>query len=120
MRSTSRNSSLDTLVRLVFGRTRRSLELGFTEELVGATNSFVRQPFVIEGAMQGAAGAAAAIALLGMLFWIVRGRFDHEVANLLGLTPSFLPWSVSVGFIVLGGILDATTALVSLRRMGHA
>ena len=88
-------------------------------KLVGATNSFVRQPFVIEGAMQGAAGAAAAIALLGMLFSLVRGRFDHELANLLGLTPSFLPWSVSIGFVVLGGLLGATTALVSLRRMGQ-
>jgi cell division transport system permease protein len=42
---------------------------------------------------------------------------DHELANLLGLTPSFLPWSVTLGLIVLGGALGATTAIVSLRRM---
>jgi cell division transport system permease protein len=109
-------SVISSTMRLLLSR--RSIEVEVLR-LVGATNSFVRQPFVIEGAMQGAAGAAAAIALLGMLFWLVRGRFDHELANLLGLSPSFLPWSVSVGFVILGGLLGATTALVSLRRMGN-
>ena len=110
-------SVISSTMRLLLSR--RSIEVEVLR-LVGATNSFVRQPFVIEGAMQGAAGAAAAIALLGVLFLLVRGRFDHELANLLGITPSFLPWSVSFGFIVLGGLLGATTALVSLRRMRHA
>jgi cell division transport system permease protein len=102
-------------MRLLLSRRRIEVEV---LRLVGATNSFVRRPFVIEGAMQGAAGAAAAIAILGGLFWLVRGRFDHELANLLGLSPSFLPWTVTVGFVLLGGVLGATTALVSLRRMG--
>jgi cell division transport system permease protein len=108
-------SVISSTMRLLLSRRRIEVEV---LRLVGATNSFVRQPFVIEGAMQGAAGAAAAIALLGGLFMLVRGRFDHELANLLGLTPSFLPWTVSVGFVLLGGVLGATTALVSLRRMG--
>jgi cell division transport system permease protein len=108
-------SVISSTMRLLLSRRRIEVEV---LRLVGATNSFVRQPFVIEGAMQGAAGAAAAIVLLGGLFMLVRGRFDHELANLLGLTPSFLPWTVSVGFVLLGGVLGATTALVSLRRMG--
>ena len=101
-------------MRLLLSRRRTEVEV---LKLVGATNEFVRRPFVIEGAMQGAAGAAAAIALLGALFFLVRGRFDHELANLLGLSPSFLPWTVSLGLVLLGGALGATTALVSLRRM---
>jgi len=108
-------SVISSTMRLLLSRRRIEVEV---LRLVGATNSFVRQPFVIEGAMQGAAGAAAAVALLGMLFLFVRGRFDHELANLLGLSPSFLPWTVTVGFVFLGGLLGAATALVSLRRMG--
>ena len=108
-------SVISSTMRLLLSRRRIEVEV---LRLVGATNSFVRRPFVIEGAMQGAAGAAAAIAILGGLFWLVRGRFDHELANLLGLSPSFLPWTVTVGFVLLGGVLGATTALVSLRRMG--
>ncbi len=108
-------SVISSTMRLLLSRRRIEVEV---LRLVGATNSFVRRPFVIEGAMQGSAGAAAAIAILGGLFWLVRGRFDHELANLLGLSPSFLPWTVTVGFVLLGGVLGATTALVSLRRMG--
>jgi cell division transport system permease protein len=107
-------SVISSTMRLLLSR--RSIEVEVLK-LVGATNAFVRRPFVIEGAMQGAAGAGAAIALLGGLFLVVRGRFDHELANLLGLTPSFLPWTVSLGLVLLGGALGATTALVSLRKM---
>lgn len=107
-------SVISSTMRLLLSR--RSIEVEVLK-LVGATNDFVRRPFVIEGAMQGAAGAGGAIALLGALFLVVRGRFDHELANLLGLTPSFLPWTVSLGLVLLGGALGATTALVSLRKM---
>jgi cell division transport system permease protein len=72
---------------------------------------------VVEGAAQGAAGAAAALLMLGGLFLIVRGRFDQELSALLGVTPSFLPWQMALGMVALGGALGAATALVSLRNM---
>src|SRR6185436_3960676 len=107
-------SVIGSTMRLLLHRRRIEVEV---LKLVGATDSFVRRPFVIEGATQGAAGAAAAILLLGALFLIVRGRFDHELADLLGISPSFLPWSVTVGMVVLGALLGAVTALLSLRKM---
>jgi cell division transport system permease protein len=107
-------SVISSTMRLLLSRRRVEVEV---LKLVGATNTFVRRPFVIEGAMQGAAGAGAAIVLLGALFLLVRGRFDHELANLLGLSPTFLPWSMSFGLVALGGLLGAATALISLRRM---
>jgi cell division transport system permease protein len=107
-------SVISSTMRLLLSRRRVEVEV---LKLVGATNAFVRRPFVIEGAMQGAAGAAAAVVLLGALFLLVRGRFDHELANLLGVSPGFLPWSMSIGLVALGGALGAATALVSLRRM---
>lgn len=85
--------------------------------LVGATNAFVRRPFVVEGAAQGAAGAGAALLLLGLLFAMVRGRFDGSLVALLGVEPSFLPWYVALGMITLGGALGAVTAFVSLRKL---
>lgn len=95
---------------------RRQIEVEVLK-LVGATNAFVRRPFVLEGATQGAAGALMALILLGGLFLVVRGRFDHELANLLGVSPSFLPWPVALGMVALGGVLGGTTALVSLRKL---
>ena len=107
-------SVIGSTMRLLLNRRRIEVEV---LKLVGATNGFVRQPFVLEGATQGAAGATGALVLLGGLFLIVRGRFDHELANLLGVSPTFLPWPVAFGMVALGAILGATTALVSLRKM---
>jgi cell division transport system permease protein len=110
-------SVIGSTMRLLLQRRRIEVEV---LKLVGATNAFVRRPFVLEGATQGAAGALAAVLLLGMLFLIVRGRFDHELANLFGVSPSFLPWPIALGMIALGGALGAGTALLSLRKLVSA
>lgn len=107
-------SVIGSTMRLLLHRRRSEVEV---LKLVGATDSFVRRPFVIEGATQGAAGAAAAIVMLGALFLIVRGRFDQELSVLLGVTPTFLPWHMALGMVALGAALGAATALVSLRNM---
>jgi len=86
-------------------------------KLVGATDAFVKKPYVVEGSVQGALGAAAALALLAVLFLVVRGRLDGELAALVGVEPTFLPWQVAVGMVVLGGVLGAAAALASLRRL---
>ena len=85
--------------------------------LVGATDGFVRRPFVLEAAAQGAAGAGSAVLLLSGLFHMVRGRLDGELVALLGVAPSFLPWSVSLGMIALGALLGGLTATLSLRKL---
>ncbi len=95
---------------------RRSIEVQVLK-LVGATDAFVRKPLVIEGSLQGALGAAGAIALLALLFFMVRGRLDSELAALVGVDPTFLPWQVTAGMIVLGALLGGTAALASLRKL---
>lgn len=107
-------SVIGSTMRLLLHRRRIEVEV---LKLVGATDSFVRRPFVVEGATQGAAGAATALLMLGGLYLIVRGRFDQELSVLLGVTPSFLPWQLALGMVTLGGVLGAATALVSLRNM---
>ncbi|APR84116.1 Cell division protein FtsX [Minicystis rosea] len=107
-------SVIGSTMRLLLHRRRIEVEV---LKLVGATDTFVRRPFVVEGATQGAAGAAAALLLLGVLYLIVRGRFDQELSALLGVSPSFLPWQMALGMVMLGGLLGAATALVSLRKM---
>jgi cell division transport system permease protein len=107
-------SVIGSTMRLLLHRRKSEVEV---LKLVGATDAFVRRPFVIEGATQGAAGAGGAIVVLGALFLIVRGRFDQELSALLGVTPAFLPWHLALGMVVLGAGLGAITAFVSLRRM---
>ncbi len=95
---------------------RRKLEVEVLR-LVGATTRFVTRPFIVEGAIQGASGAAVAIAILGVLYTIVSGRFDHQLATLLGVHPSFLPWQTMSLMVAVGGLLGATTAWLSLRKV---
>jgi cell division transport system permease protein len=95
---------------------RRTMEVQVLK-LVGATDGFVKKPFVLEGSVQGALGAAGAIALLAVLFFIVQGKLDAELAALVGVEPSFLPWPVSLALVALGAVLGAVAAFASLRKM---
>lgn len=94
---------------------RRKIEVQVLR-LVGATTRFVCRPFVVEGALQGAAGAGGAILLLAVLYQMVRGRFDSQLAALLGVKPTFLPWEVVIGMVLVGALLGASTAYLSLRK----
>ena len=101
-------------IRLALQRRKTEVE---ALKLVGATDGFVKGPYILEGSFQGAMGAAGAIALLAVLFVVVRGRLDGELATLLGVEPSFLPWHVAVGMVVVGGVLGAGAAALGLRRL---
>src|SRR5580704_2231557 len=101
-------------MRFALQRRRSEIEV---LKLVGATDGFVRNPFIVEGSMQGALGATGAIALLGVLFLLIRGRLDSELASLVGVEPSFLPWQVGLAMVLLGAILGGVAALVSVRRL---
>jgi len=101
-------------IRLALQRRRTEVEV---MKLVGATDRFIKGPFLVEGMSQGALGASGAIALLAGLFFVVRGRLDAELATLVGIEPSFLPWQVVVGMIVVGMLLGMFAALLGLRRL---
>jgi cell division transport system permease protein len=101
-------------MRMALQRRRTEVEV---LKLVGATDAFVRNPFVVEGSVQGALGALGALGLLAALFFVVRGRLDGELASLVGVEPTFLPWPVAVGMVALGAMLGALAALASLRKL---
>jgi cell division transport system permease protein len=101
-------------MRLALQRRRSEVEV---LKLVGATDTFVRNPFLIEGSLQGAAGALGAVVLLAALFGLVRGRLDSELAALIGVEPSFLPWTAVVAMVGLGAVLGALAAFGSVRKL---
>ena len=101
-------------MRLALQRRRTEVEV---LRLVGATDAFVKGPFLVEGSAQGAMGAVGALLLLGVLFLVVRGRLDTELAALIGVEPTFLPWHIAVAMVVLGAALGATAAAMGLRKL---
>jgi cell division transport system permease protein len=106
-------SVVSSTMRLALQRRRREVEV---LKLVGASDSYVTRPFLVEGALQGGLGAAVAVSLLAILYAIVRHHFDSALGTLLGVTPTFLPWSLTGMLVALGAMLGLTAAFVSLKR----
>jgi cell division transport system permease protein len=106
-------SVVASTMRLLFERRRIEVEV---LRLVGATSRFVCRPFIVEGASQGACGALLAVVILGVIYAIVRGRFDEQLGTLLGVRPAFLPWTMVLAMIVVGSLLGGVTAWLSLRK----
>lgn len=107
-------SVVASTIRLALQRRSREVEV---LKLVGASDGYVRRPFVIEGAAQGAIGATVAIALLAVFYAIVRGHFHGELATLIGMAPTFLPWTIILAMVGIGGTLGALAAFTSLRKL---
>jgi cell division transport system permease protein len=100
------------VVRLALHARRDELEI---MHLVGAPTTFVRGPFVMEGVLQGGAGALVALAVLAAVFIAVRGRFLAPLAAAVNLSSvRFLPLELCAGLLVggmvvgcLGGVIAA-------------
>jgi cell division transport system permease protein len=83
--------------------------------LVGATQAYVKGPFVAEGMIQGGLGGALATALLwAALQWLSRGLASSDLLGNAAFTlPSGLGW-----LLVLGGMLVGVAgSVVSLSRL---
>jgi len=85
--------------------------------LVGATGTFIRAPFLLEGTFQGATGALAALALLFLAY----GRLAAHAAEagnpfLRLLTAGFLSPGQAILLALSGTLLGTVGSLLSLRR----
>ncbi len=85
--------------------------------LVGASRSFVRVPFLIEGLLQGAAGGSLAVALLFLGFHGVLPQLEYGLELILGnAAPHFFGAVGVAGLIGAGaglGLVGSITALAS-------
>jgi cell division transport system permease protein len=103
-------------IRLSLFARRREVEV---MKLVGATNWFIRWPFVIEGVICGIVGAAASVVLLWVLKIAVVDNLFDSVDNQLtrptdGATIGFV-W-LSVILIAAGATVGALGSGITLRR----
>jgi cell division transport system permease protein len=71
------------VVRLALWARRDEIEI---MHLVGAPQTFVRGPFVMEGVLQGGIGALLALAALALAFLVVRARYLVPLAEALNLS----------------------------------
>jgi len=83
--------------------------------LIGATESFIRAPFLIEGLLQGFFGGLLALGLLWLMFRLVISQVEFP----LGLSLAewrFLSSAEAFGLVGLGLLLGLLGSLVSLGR----
>lgn len=100
-------------VRMSLSARMREIEV---MRLVGATPSYVRGPFLMEGALLGGAGATVAVSLLAVIFFSLRVQFDQALGTALGIHPVFLSGALLLAMIAGGASLGAMGSAVALRR----
>ena len=83
--------------------------------LVGATQAYVKGPFVVEGMIQGGLGGALSVALLWAAFRVV-ARNALEASDLMGRAVVFLPPELCLAIVLGGMAVGITGSLVSLGR----
>lgn len=99
--------------KLMLERRREEVEV---LRIIGATEHYVSRPFMVEGAVQGAVGAFAAVIFCGVLFVAVESQLREQWVLLLGVSPRFLPWFWTVCLVMGGAGLGASAARWSLGR----
>jgi cell division transport system permease protein len=103
---------MNTIRTAVYHR-RKEIEV---MKLVGATEWFVRGPFVIEGVMTGLIAASFALALLVIAYQPAVERFRADVAFIpLTYDPAFVV-SLAQDLLIGGALLGALGSYIGVRR----
>ncbi|MCA9582804.1 MAG: ABC transporter permease [Myxococcales bacterium] len=100
-------------IRLAIAGRRSEIEV---MKLCGASDSFVRWPFVIEGAIQGVAAAGTAVCLLVVGFLLLRNQVDATFVAFTGVKTVFLHPAIVLAIVLVGAVFGAAGSAVSLRR----
>jgi len=83
--------------------------------LVGATQSYVRGPFVVEGMIQGGLGGVISVGLLWVCFsFFANGAL--QASDLLGRAVVFLPRDLCLAIVLGGMLVGIAGSLLSLGR----
>jgi cell division transport system permease protein len=89
--------------------------------LVGATKATIRLPFLLEGLIQGAVGAALALGLLYGAYWATLSKLQMGPGPVVGLgLGSFLPGAAAAALVGAGAALGAFGSLLSVGRLLRA
>ena len=96
----------------------RRREIGIMK-FVGATDWFVRMPFIIEGIVVGIIGATASTAILGATYYYFSGIVKNQMVGFMSI--SLMPFnqiitSMVALLITVGIIIGAAGSLISVRK----
>ena len=89
--------------------------------LIGATKTFIRIPYLLEGAVLGALGSTCSLLMLKALYELFRQQM-RTTGRLRGLEQLtvFFPLSICLVLVAIGIILGCAGSFLSLRRFDEA
>jgi cell division transport system permease protein len=100
-------------IRLAVANRKSEIEV---LKLCGATDAFVRGPFVLEGAAQAMCAALLSLLLMVIAFFAVRGQIEDTVSAITGVRAVFLDPLWAIAMVAGGGLVGAMGSALSLRR----
>ena len=105
---------LNTIRMAIFARRREVAVM----KLVGATNWFIRVPFMLEGLFQGVAGAVVAFVLVYIGRDVVAGLVNHNNLQLFNQMVVSQRDAIGSGIVILlvGAVIGAGSSAVAVRR----
>ncbi|NTW89048.1 MAG: ABC transporter permease, partial [Desulfobulbaceae bacterium] len=87
-----------------------------TMKLVGATPTFIRMPFLIEGIWQGMLGAVFAVLLIFMFVEFIIWNYDYTIYQVFSKDAGFIYF----GLVMVGAALGFLGSSLSVRKyIGH-
>jgi len=106
---------ISNTIRLAIFARRKEIAI---MRLVGASNWFIRWPFLLEGIIQGLAGALLAIAVLSSVKYVLLGKLENQMTwfvSTLQVNPQFyqnMLWILLASGVVIG----SAGSIIALRR----
>jgi cell division transport system permease protein len=85
-------------------------------KLCGATDAFVRSPFLVEGILQAVMSASLAMVLLLFAYLLLRGHVESTLITFTGVSSAFLSPLTVAGVIAAAGTIGGLGSALSLRR----
>jgi cell division transport system permease protein len=95
---------ISNTVKLTMAASARIIQI---QKLVGATNSFIRTPYLFEGVLQGLLAGVLAMGFVATMGWVLS---DHLTGVVF-----FSPWQIG-GFIVFCAFLGFTGSFAAIRK----
>lgn len=106
---------ISNTIKITITARRREIEI---MRLVGATNSFIRWPFFLEGLWLGILGALIPIVLIGTTYYNLVGylgpRINVKHVELIPFSPFI--YQVSAVLLLIGGLIGVWGSLMSVRK----
>lgn len=105
--------TISNTIRLAVYARRREISI---MKLVGATDWYIRRPFMVEGIFLGVFGALIAMALAGWGYQQAVVYLDQSIPFLPLVRPEAVLMNQTAGLTLLGAVLGAIGSLISMRR----